>query len=123
MAFSLTAKQCREQFVTPLSCFPQAWCNSLAFLTPVLLRLLLDLDIFYYGRVDPLDVFPLILKMVEDIIAKKLCTIFLGLIRRGSFPEHWQSANATSIPNGAPSLDREISRPISMHDPYSVYGV
>ena len=28
-------KQCHEQFVTPLSCFPQSRCNSLAFWTPV----------------------------------------------------------------------------------------
>ena len=44
------SKQCREQFVTPLSCFPQSRCNSLAFRTSVLLRLLLDLDT--YGVVD-----------------------------------------------------------------------
>ena len=48
-------KQSREQFVTPLSCFPQSRCNSLAFRTPVLLRLLLDLD--RYGSVDPLMYF------------------------------------------------------------------
>ena len=62
------SKQCPEQFVTPLSCCPQCRCNSLAFRTPVLLRLLLDLDT--YGGVDPLGVFPLFLKMVADIIAQ-----------------------------------------------------
>ena len=36
------SKQCREQFVTPLSCFLQSRCNSLSFRTPVLLRLLLE---------------------------------------------------------------------------------
>ena len=50
-------KKCREQFVTPLSCFPQCMCNSLAFRTSVLLRLLLDLDTC--GGVDPSSVFPL----------------------------------------------------------------
>ena len=49
--------------------------------SPVLLRLLLDLDT--YGGVDPLGVFPLFLKMVADIIAPKVSIIFLGLIRRG----------------------------------------
>ena len=50
------SKQCREQFVTPLSCFPQCRCsNFLAFRTPVLLHLLLDLDT--YGGVDHLGVF------------------------------------------------------------------
>ena len=30
------SKLCREQFVTPLSCFPHSRCNSLAFWTPSL---------------------------------------------------------------------------------------
>ena len=51
------SEQCRAQFVTPLSCFPPPVCNSLAFRTFVLRRLLLDLD--SYGGVDPLGVFPL----------------------------------------------------------------
>ena len=67
----------REQFATPLSCFPQ----SLAFRTLVLLRLLLDFDT--YGGVDPLGVFPLILKIVAVIIAPKLSIIFCELIRLG----------------------------------------
>ena len=45
------SKQCRQQFVTPLSCFPQSRCNSLAFWTPVHVNLLLDLDT--YSGVDP----------------------------------------------------------------------
>ena len=64
------SKQCCEQFVTSLSCFPQSWCNYFSFRTPILLRLLLDLDT--YSGVDPLDVFPLFLMMVADIIAPKL---------------------------------------------------
>ena len=39
-------KQCREQFVTILSCFPQLRCNSLAFGPSVLLRLLLGFDTY-----------------------------------------------------------------------------
>ena len=38
------SKPCHEQFVTYLSCFPQSMCNSYAFRTSVLLRLLPDLD-------------------------------------------------------------------------------
>ena len=68
------SKQCREQFVTLLSCFPQSSCNSFPFLTPVLLHLLLDLDT--YSGVDPLGVFPLFLKMVADIIAPKPNKVF-----------------------------------------------
>ena len=41
----------------------------MAFVTPVLLRLLLDIDT--NGGIDPLGVFPLFLKMVVDIIAPK----------------------------------------------------
>ena len=70
-----------KQFVTPLSCFPQSKCNSLAFRSLDFLRLLLDLDT--YGGVVPLGVFSQFLKMVEDIIAIKLSIIFRGLIRRG----------------------------------------
>ena len=36
-------KQCCEEFVTAVSCFPQSMCNSLALSTSVLMRLLLDL--------------------------------------------------------------------------------
>ena len=73
-ALSLTVSKCREQFVTRLSSFPQSRCNSLAFRTPALLRLLLDLDT--YGGADPLGVIPLFLKMVADIIAAKQSIIF-----------------------------------------------
>ena len=63
------SKKCREQLVTTLSCFLQSRCKSLAFRTPVLLRLLLDLDT--YGGGDPFIVFPQSLKMVAVIIATK----------------------------------------------------
>ena len=106
------SKTCREQFVRPLSCFPQSRCNSLAFRAPVLLRLLLDLNA--YGGVDPSGVSPLFLKMVVDIIAPKLSVIFRGLIRRGLFPECWRSVSVTAISKGAPSPDREKYRSISI---------
>ena len=63
------SKQCCEQFVTPLSCFPPSRSNHLTFRIPVTLRMLLDLDTD--SGVDPLGVFPLFLKMVADIIAPK----------------------------------------------------
>ena len=77
MGSRFDSKQCREEFVTPVSCFPQSRCNCLAFQTPVLLHLLLDT----YGSVDPLGVFPLLLKMVADIIAPKLSINFRGSVR------------------------------------------
>ena len=82
------------------------------FRTPVLQRLLLDLDT--YGGVDPLSVFALFMRMVAYIIAPKLSIIFRGLIRRVSFPECWQSTNVTAIPKGAPSPGRENYSPISI---------
>ena len=75
------SKQCREQFVTHLSFFARPVCNSLAFRTSVLRRLLLNLD--SYGGVDRLGVFPLFFKMVADIVAPKLSVIFQRLIRSG----------------------------------------
>ena len=92
------SKQCREQFVTPLSCFPQSRWNSLAFRTSVLLLLLLNLDT--YGGVDRLGVFPLFLKKVADIIAAKLTIIFRKLIVWNS----WRSASVTAIHKGAWSI-------------------
>ena len=108
----LDSKQCREQIVTPLSCFPQPRCNSLAFRTSVLLRLLLDLDT--YGGVDPLGVFPLFLKTVADIIAPNLCIIFRMLPKHINIDNEMRSANVTSISQGAPSPDFENYRPISI---------
>ena len=72
------SKQCRWQFVTPLSCFPRSRCNSLAFRAPVLLRLLLDLE--SNGGVDPLGKFNIFIKMVADTIAPKLSILFHRLI-------------------------------------------
>ena len=73
------SKQCQEQFSTPLSCLPQPRCNSLAFRTFVFLHLLLDLGT--YRGVDPLDVFPQLLKKVS------LNRFFRRLFRLGMFPE------------------------------------
>ena len=79
------SKQRREQFISPLPCFPQSRCNSLALRTSVLQRLLLDLDT--YGGVDPLGVFPPFLKKDADIISPKLGMIYRWLIRLGLFQE------------------------------------
>ena len=98
-------KQCCEQFVTHLSCFPRPVCNSLAFRTSVLRRLLLDFD--SYGGVDPLGVFPLFFKMVADIVAPKLSVIFRRLIRSGLCPVCWHSANVAAVPEGSPSMEKE----------------
>ena len=95
------SKQCREQIVTPLFSIRQSRCNSLAFQTSVLLHLLLDFDT--YGGVGVLGAFSLFLKKVVDIISPNPSIIFGRLMHLGSFPECWQSANVTEIPEGAPS--------------------
>ena len=97
-------------------------CIRVLFSLAVSIQLEMNIDIMVrsrqavstYGGVDPLGVFPLFIKMVTDIITTKLSIIFLGLIRRGSFLKCWPSANATAIPKGAPSPDRDNYRPISM---------
>ena len=66
------SKQCGERSITP-SCFPHSRCNSLAFLTPVLLCLLLDLGT--YGGVDPYGVFPLLLLL---LLLKNVSSARLG---------------------------------------------
>ena len=53
--YQFDSKQSREQFVTPLSCFPQSRCNLFPFCTSVIFHLLLYLDT--YGGVDPLVCF------------------------------------------------------------------
>ena len=58
--------------------------------------------------------FPIFLKMVAYIISLKLNINFRALIRRGSFPECWCSANVTSFPKGAPSPDNENYHTISI---------
>ena len=85
MGSQFNSKQGCEQFVAHLFRLPQPRCNSLAFLTSVLLRLLLDLDT--NGGVDPLGVSSLYLMKVADIIAPKLSIIFCRLILLRSFPE------------------------------------
>ena len=114
LGYQFDSIQCHEQFVTQLSCFPQSRWNSLAFQTAVRLRLRLILDLDKYGGVTPLGVFPLFLKMVENIVAPKLSIIFHGLILWGSFPECWGCPYVTAIPKGAPFPDRENYSHISI---------
>ena len=83
-------------------------------------HLVTDLSVVCFGfskylpeyNVYPLGVIPLFLMKVADIIAPKQNIIFPRIIRLGSFPECWLSANVTAIPKGAPSPDRENCRPI-----------
>ena len=60
-------------------------------------RLLL-LGVDPYGGADPLDMFPLYLKRIADVMALRLSVVFLRLVRWGSFPACWRQANVTPIP-------------------------
>ena len=61
--------------------------------------------------------------IVEDVIAPKLRIIFLWLIRRGSFPVCWRSANVTASPNRASYPDMKSYHPLSITPILSkVYG-
>ena len=64
-----------------------------------------SLLIFIYICVVFLGAFTLFYK--AEIIAPKLSMIFQGLIRRGSFPICWPSANVPAIPRRAPFPENE----------------
>ena len=59
--------------------------------------------------------------MVADIVAPKLSVMFRGLIRSGSFPVCWRSANVAAVPKGPPSREREL--PTHIVNSHFVYGV
>ena len=100
------SKQCREQLSH--ICLVSLFLGSIFWPSGLLSFCVCFLILTHMnGAVDPLDVFPLFLKMVADIIVRKLSILFRGLIRRGSFLECWRSPNVTAIPKGAPSPDRE----------------
>ena len=84
-------------------------CNSLAFQTPVHTFQLLEFET--YDVVDPLGVFPLFLKMVEDFVAPALSII----CNVSSVLDRFQcvgNINVTRIPNGAssPDYDKQNNR-------------
>ena len=93
------SKQCLEQFV-PLFLLLLLLLIILLFYC-VCFLILNHMGVFIsFGRVWIL----LLQKMVADVIAPKQSIIFRRLIRLGSCPGCWQSANVTGIPKGAPSI-------------------
>ena len=78
------------------------------------LKFLLD-DLDSYGGMDPNGLFPLFFKKISDLIAPKLAVVFRILIKSGTFPLCWRSANVTPLPKGSPNstLPSEY-RPISI---------
>ena len=113
LASIFKSKQCNDELSLPSSCAPPPLLHSLAFRSSELLRYLNDLDA--YGGCDPLGFLPMFYKKIALSLAPKLAVVFRLLVRRGSFPECWRSANVTPIPKGSsPSIHPEEYRPISI---------
>ena len=107
------SKQCADVVSLPLSCFPEPHLLSLAFRSKEVETLLSDLD--PYGGTDPCGMFPLFFNKVSHILAPKLSKIFRILIRKGSFPVCWRTADVTPIPKSAnESIYPKDYRPISI---------
>ena len=106
------SKQSRDTVALPPTCHPIASFTKFAFRSKELFIILHDLD--EYGGTDPLGMFPLFLKKIADVLAPKLSIIFRKLIKLGSFPKCWRTANITPIPKGAASPNVANYRPISI---------
>ena len=106
-------KQCDQVLELPPTCFPPPKFTYFAFKSSEVKYYLRGLD--SHGGSDPNNIFPLFLKMTADFIAPKLAKIFRDLMRLGSFPESWRTANITPIPKGSnPSQFPLDYRPISI---------
>ena len=112
LAAHFDSKQSRENIELPPTCHPSPGLSSFAFRSREVKALLRDLD--PYGGTDPLGMFPLFLREVADVLAPRLSVVFRKLLRLGSFPECWKSANVTPIPKGSPSASVSDYRPISI---------
>ncbi len=107
------SKQSEDLIELPPTCFPEASFSKFAFRSRDVLKLLSYLD--SYGGVDPNCIFPLFIKNNKTLLAPKLSVLFRSLIRSGSFPVAWRTANVTPIPKTSPpSVNPEDYRPISI---------
>ena len=106
------SKQCSDEFDAPNFCYPASMVCSVAFRASLVKRLLMDLDNF--GGSDPYGFFPLFFKMIADLLAPKLATLFRYLLRSGTFPDCWKVADVVPVPKGAPSSLVSNYRPISI---------
>ena len=66
------------------------------------------------GGSDPLGFFPRFFVEIADQLAPKLSVLFRGLIRNGSFPACWRTANVVPVVKGQVSSRSENYRPISL---------
>ena len=105
-------KQSAKILTLPSTCDPIVSFSAFAFRSKEVLSILQGLD--EYGGTDPLGHFPLFFKKVATALAPKLSVIFRFLIRKGSFPACWRTANVTPVPKGAATPNPSNYRPISI---------
>ena len=87
-------------------------------------RLLLDLDT--YGGTDPLCMFPLLLKRMDDVLAPRLSVVFRQILRLGSFPGETTQTMETGQchPNSKRSIVILCCQlPTNFHNTSTVKGV
>ena len=106
------SKQCRQRVNIPLSCHPEPKLKSIAFRSREVLKILSELDA--HGGTDPHGMFPLFLKEVRKELAPKLAIIFRLLIKRGSFPRYWRTADVVPVPKDESCAKVSNNRPISI---------
>ena len=109
---SFNAKQSNNIINLPPTCHPNPVFCKFAFRSKQVFNLLCNLD--SYGGTDPLGFFPLFYKKIASVLAPKLSVIFRKLLKVGSFPTCWRTANVTPIPKGPSSPNVADYRPISI---------
>ena len=106
-------KQSGQVLNLPPTCFPSPKLTYFAFRSSEIKNYLNNLN--SSGGSDPNGIFPLFLKNIATHLAPKLAKIFRDLLKTGSFPECWRTANITPIPKGtSPSQFPSDYRPISI---------
>ena len=71
------SKQSREAVVLSLTCHQSPSLTTFTFWSREVRRLLLDLD--PYGGIDPVGMFPLLLKRTADVMAPRLISVVFDL--------------------------------------------
>ena len=105
-------KQCRDDITIPLSCHPEPKLNSFAFRSKDVLKILSELD--EHGGTDPIGIFPKFFKEARNELAPKLAIVFRLLVKRGSFPVCWRTADVVPVPKEPSSAMVSNNRPISI---------
>ena len=113
LSATFLSKQSGQVLNLPSTCFPCPKLTYFAFRSSEVKSYLNDLD--SSGGTDPNQIFPMFLRNSATILAPKLAKIFRDLLKAGSFPACWRTANITPIPKGSsPTQFPSDYRPISI---------